>query len=149
MEHSHGHTSHETSTGAHDDKHSFDTKAIWRTFWILLIITCLELVVGMFIAPRFPHSTKIWFNILYIIFTGAKAFYIIAEFMHLRHELKNLIMTIGISALLFVWFIAAFLWDGDSFKNLRNTMDRSSPGIISAKGCSCAFTRLGRTFEMT
>lgn len=124
MEHSHGHTSHGASTGAHDNGHSFDTKAIWRTFWILLIITCLELVVGMFIAPRFPHTTKIWFNILYIIFTAAKAFYIIAEFMHLRHELKNLIMTIGISALLFVWFIGAFLWDGNSFKNNRNSMDR-------------------------
>ncbi|MEO8582732.1 MAG: cytochrome C oxidase subunit IV family protein [Flavitalea sp.] len=103
--------------------HALDTKAIWRTFWILLVITCLELIVGMFIAPRFPHHVKIWFNILYIIFTGAKAFYIIAEFMHLRHEIKNMIMTIAIPALLFVWFIAAFLWEGNSFKNLRNTLD--------------------------
>ena len=119
MEHSHGHTSND-NTG---DSHSFDTKAIWRTFWILLVITCLELVVGMFIAPRFPHTTKIWFNILYIIFTAAKAFYIIAEFMHLRHEIKNMIMTIAVPALLFIWFIGAFLWDGDSFKNLRNKLD--------------------------
>jgi cytochrome c oxidase subunit IV len=112
-----------TQTGHHDDKHSFDTKAIWRTFWILLIITCIELVIGMFIAPRFPHSMKIWFNILYIIFTGAKAFYIIAEFMHLRHEIKNMIMTIAVPATLFLWFIAAFLWDGDSYKNLRNELN--------------------------
>lgn len=105
-----------------DGEHSFDKSAIWRTFWILLVITCIELVIGMFIAPRF-HEQKIWFNILYIIFTGAKAFYIIAEFMHLRHEIKNLIMTIAVPALLFLWFIAAFLWDGDSFRNLRNTMD--------------------------
>ena len=119
MEHSNGHTSHD-NTG---DSHSFDTKAIWRTFWILLVITCLELMVGMFIAPRFPHTTKIWFNILYIIFTAAKAFYIIAEFMHLRHEIKNMIMTIAVPALLFIWFLGAFLWDGDSFKNLRNKLD--------------------------
>ena len=77
----------------------------------------------MFVAPRFPHTTKIWFNILYIIFTSAKAFYIIAEFMHLKHEIKNMIMTIAVPALLFVWFIGAFLWDGDSFKNLRNNID--------------------------
>ena len=44
--------------------------------------------------------------------------------MHLRHEIKNLIMTIAIPALLFIWFIGAFLWEGDSFKNLRNSMDR-------------------------
>ena len=64
-----------TETHTHDhhgeEKHSFDRKAIWRTFWILLVITCIELVVGMFIAPQFPHTTKIWFNILYIIFTAA------------------------------------------------------------------------------
>lgn len=129
--HEHGHSHAET---AHADNHSFDTKAIWRTFWILLIITCIELVIGMFIAPNFPHSSKIWFNILYIIFTAAKAFYIIAEFMHLKHEVKNLIMTIAIPALLFVWFIGAFLWDGDSFKNLRHTLDpvkRESPKAVS------------------
>lgn len=111
-----------TAEHGHEEKHSFDTKAIWRTFWILLVITCIELIVGMFIAPHF-HSLKLMFNILYIIFTAAKAFYIIAEFMHLRHEIKNMIMTIAVPALLFVWFIAAFLWDGNSYKNLRNNYD--------------------------
>lgn len=106
-----------------DEGHSFDAKAIWRTFWILLIITCLELIIGMFVAPLFPHSTKIWFNILYIIFTAAKAFYIIAEFMHLKHEIKNMVMTIAVPALLFIWFIGAFLWDGHSFKMLRHNLD--------------------------
>ncbi|MBC7827525.1 MAG: cytochrome C oxidase subunit IV family protein [Chitinophagaceae bacterium] len=115
----------EVTTNAHhgEEKGSFDTKAIWRTFWILLGITCIELVIGMFIAPRFPHDMKIWFNILYIIFTAAKAFYIIAEFMHLRHEIKNMIMTIAVPAMLFLWFIGAFLWEGASFKNLKNTYD--------------------------
>lgn len=121
MEHTHAHMEHGHAHG--DEKHSFDTKAIWRTFWILLVITCIELVIGMFVAPRFSHENKIWFNILYIIFTSAKAFYIIAEFMHLKHEIKNLIMSIAVPALLFLWFIGAFLWDGNSFKHLRNTLD--------------------------
>jgi hypothetical protein len=51
----------------------------------------------------------------------AKAFYIVAYFMHLKHELKNLIMTIVVPLALFIWFIAAFLSDGNSFRNLRNT----------------------------
>ena len=115
----------ESHAGQHEEhKHSFDRKVIWRTFWILLIITCVELAVGMFIAPLFPHSTKIWFNVLYIILTLAKAFYIIAEFMHLKHEIKNMIMTIAVPALLFIWFIGAFLWDGDSYKQLRHNLDR-------------------------
>ncbi|MGN6421144.1 MAG: cytochrome C oxidase subunit IV family protein [Pseudobacter sp.] len=107
---------------AEGDGHGFDRAAIWRTFWILLVITVVELIVGMFIAPHF-HSLKLWFNVLYIIFTLAKAFYIIAEFMHLGHEIKNLVMTIAIPALLFIWFITAFLWDGNSYKNLKNTYD--------------------------
>ena len=101
---------------------SFSTKTIWRTFWILLIITCIELTIGMFIAPHF-HNIKILFNVLYVFLTLIKAFYIVAEFMHLRHEIKNLIMTIIVPLFLFVWFITAFLWDGNSFKNLRNEYD--------------------------
>jgi len=101
---------------------TFSTKTIWRTFWILLVITCIELIIGMFIAPNF-HKYKIFFNVLYIFLTLVKAFYIVAEFMHLRHELKNLIMTIVVPLFLFVWFVAAFLWDGNSYKQLRNNYD--------------------------
>ena len=32
-------------------------------------------------------------------------------------------MTIIVPLLLFVWFIGAFLWDGSSFRNLRNDYD--------------------------
>lgn len=115
----------DTAAQAHQEEagHGFNTKVIWRTFWILLVITCVELSVGMFVAPMFPHHTKIWFNIFYIILTAAKAFYIIAEFMHLRHELKTLIMTIALPSLLFIWLIGALLWDGDAFKRARNDMD--------------------------
>lgn len=110
-------------TASEAEGHGFNPKVIWKTFWILLVITCVELSMGMFVAPMFPHSTKIWFNIFYIILTAAKAFYIIAEFMHLKHELKNLVMTIALPSLLFIWLIGALLWDGDAFKRARNDMD--------------------------
>jgi len=132
------HNTSATANTGHDDGHGFDTKAIWRTFWILLVITCIELIIGMFIAPRFPHHYKIWFNVCYIIFTGAKAFYIIAEFMHLRHEIKNMIMTIAVPALLFVWFITAFLWEGNSFKNLRKNLDPRDPVKMEEKAAEPA-----------
>ncbi|MEY4637706.1 MAG: hypothetical protein RLZZ446_225, partial [Bacteroidota bacterium] len=38
-------------------------------------------------------------------------------------EIRNMIMTIVVPLLLFVWFIAAFIWDGNSYKNLRNKYD--------------------------
>jgi cytochrome c oxidase subunit IV len=101
---------------------NFSTKAIWKTFWILLIITCIELVIGMFIAPHF-NNLKLMFNILYMFLTLLKAYFIVAEFMHLRHELKTLIMSIVVPLFLFVWFTIAFLWDGHSWRMLRNNYD--------------------------
>ena len=55
-----------------------------------------------------------------IILMLAKAFYIVSIFMHLGDEIRNLIMTIVVPLALFIWFIIAFLWDGNSWKNLRN-----------------------------
>jgi cytochrome c oxidase subunit IV len=58
------------------------------------------------------------------ILTLAKAYYIVSVFMHLGDEIRNMIMTIVVPLLLFIWFIAAFIWDGNSYKNLRNTYDK-------------------------
>jgi hypothetical protein len=35
-----------------------------------------------------------------------------------------MIMTIVVPLLLFVWFIIAFIYEGNSYKNLRNTYDK-------------------------
>ena len=59
------------------------------------------------------------------ILTLAKAYYIVSVFMHLGDEIRNMIMTIVVPLLLFVWFIAAFLWDGNEYKNLRNRYDKT------------------------
>ena len=103
----------------------FSTKAIWKTFWILLAITVAELLIAILyyekMLPGFLH--KHFINGIFVIGTLAKAFFIIAEFMHLKHEIKNLILTLVFPALLFVWFLIAFLWDGNSYKELRNKYD--------------------------
>jgi cytochrome c oxidase subunit IV len=107
----------------HGDEHSFSTKAIWRTFWILLIITVIELALAILYYET-DFLPKHFLNGIFIIGTLAKAFFIVAEFMHLKYEIKNLILSIAIPAMLFIWFLTAFLWDGNSFKNLRNNYDR-------------------------
>ena len=109
------------ATGAHTHP-EFSTKPIWRTFWILLGITLVELTLAtIHLKTGFPP--KYILNGTYLILTLAKAFYIIAEFMHLRHEIKNLIMSLVFPAMLFIWFLIAFLWDGGAFKILRNRYD--------------------------
>jgi cytochrome c oxidase subunit IV len=119
---------HTVEEMTHAEEHSFDTKAIWKTFRILLYITIVELILAIsYYKMTFsdPHLVKHILNGVFIILTLTKAFFIIAEFMHLGHELRNLILTIAIPAMLFLWFIGAFLWDGNSYKNLRNNYDRN------------------------
>jgi cytochrome c oxidase subunit IV len=58
-----------------------------------------------------------------VILTLAKAYYIVSIFMHLGDEIRNLIMTVVVPLMLFVWFIGAFLWDGNSYRTKRNRYD--------------------------
>jgi hypothetical protein len=44
-----------------------------------------------------------------------------------------MIMTIVVPLLLFVWFIGAFLYDGNSFKNLRMTYDSHKKEMSTKK----------------
>jgi cytochrome c oxidase subunit IV len=105
------------------EKSSFNSKAVWRTFWILLCITVFELVIAI-IYYETHFFPKHLLNGVFIIMTLAKAFFIIAEFMHLGHEIRNLVMTIAIPACLFIWFLVAFAWDGSSYHTLRMRYDK-------------------------
>lgn len=105
------------------EKSTFNTKAVWRTFWILLCITVFELLIAI-IYYETHFFPKHLLNGVFVIMTLAKAFFIIAEFMHLGHEIRNLIMTIAIPACLFIWFLIAFLWDGSSYHDLRMHYDK-------------------------
>ena len=88
---------------------------------LLSVLTVIELILGFWMIGISSVALRLAIKGVIIILMMAKAFYIVAYFMHLKHEVKNMIMTIIVPLSLFVWFIAAFLWDGSSFKNLRNT----------------------------
>lgn len=106
------------------------TKHIWKTFWILSVVTVIELGIGLAIynitEGEVPRETLILlFKGAVCILTLVKAFYIIAVFMHLGNELKNFVITMVSPMLLMLWFIVAFLWDGSAWKDLRNTNGHS------------------------
>jgi cytochrome c oxidase subunit IV len=88
---------------------------------LLSVLTIVELILGFWMIGISSAALRLAIKGVIIILMMSKAFYIVAYFMHLKHEVKNMIMTIIVPLSLFVWFIAAFLWDGSSFKNLRNT----------------------------
>ena len=108
---------------AHVEHH--DNKNEVRNVTILLtILTIVELALGFAMMKMEHGSTAVMATkITIIILMMAKAYYIVGYFMHLKHEVRNLIMTVIVPLTLFVWFIIAFLYDGNSFRNLRNTFD--------------------------
>lgn len=109
--------------------HEYDREAskkeVIKITVILSVITLVELALGfwMYASPGMGSFMITLIKGVILILMLAKAFYIVAYFMHLKHELKNMIMTIVVPLLLFVWFIIAFLADGNSYKNLKNTYD--------------------------
>jgi len=111
----------------HTDDATFKKK-VKNTTILLSILTVVELAIGLIIynmhkgeAPN--ELLVLMFKGMVCILTLAKAYYIVSVFMHLGDEVRNMIMTIVVPLLLFIWFIAAFIWDGNSYKNLRNKYD--------------------------
>ncbi|MBC7651042.1 MAG: cytochrome C oxidase subunit IV family protein [Deinococcales bacterium] len=106
-------------------EHSNDgaVKEIWKVTGILTVLTLVELGLGFWMMKVEAPGARLAIKGTIVILMMVKAFYIVGYFMHLKHELKNLIMTIVVPLLLFVWFIIAFLYEGNSYKNLRNTYD--------------------------
>jgi len=104
------------------EHHGGGTKEIKRVTIILTALTLIELALGYSMVYMSEASTsRHVIKGVILILMLAKAFYIVAYFMHLKQEIRNMIMTICIPLFLFVWFIIAFLYDGQSYNNNRNT----------------------------
>ena len=85
------------------------TKAIWKTFGILVAITALEFLIA------FTMDAGTVRNAIFIILTILKAFYIVSEFMHMKHETKGLMWSILIPMALIVWLMVALLAEGSYY----------------------------------
>ena len=79
---------------------------LWKVAGILLVITIFEFIV----AFTMGHSTLK--TSIFVAMTIVKAFYIVGEFMHLKHEAKVLIWSILIPTIFIVWMLVAFVYEG-------------------------------------
>jgi len=90
-----------------------ETGMIWRTFWILLAITAVEFTLAYFMKAGGLRTS------IFVIMTLVKAFYIVGEFMHLKHEVKSLIWAIVIPIVFIIWLLIALITEGGSIFELR------------------------------
>lgn len=84
-------------------------KKLWQVFWILFILTAIEFVIA------FTIGRGSFRNITYILMTLVKAYFIVGTFMHLKDEVKSLIMTIVLPLTFALWLILAFLIEGNFY----------------------------------
>jgi len=96
-----------------DHHHESSTKEIWKTFWILLIITIGEVGIAFTSVP------KSVLRVIFISLTIVKAYFIVFSFMHLKHEKSQLRWVILLPFILIVYFIYMALHEGTALKDLR------------------------------
>ena len=88
------------------------TALIWKVFGILSVITIVEVILGI-AKPDFLFSTKLLgtspLNIIFLVLTIAKAYYITWFFMHMADEKKNLRRAVVWTAVFLICYLAALL----------------------------------------
>ena len=85
---------------------------IWKVFWILLIITTVEVLLGInqpeiLVENRFLGTSLL--NHIFIVLTLVKAGYIVLVFMHLGFERTTFKWTILIPAFILIPYLLFIL----------------------------------------
>ena len=89
---------------------------IWKIAGILAIITIIEYIF----AFSWGEKTKVLITI-YILLTLLKAYFIMAEFMHLGHEKKALQLSVLLPLVFIAWGVVGMLQEADTIGHMVNT----------------------------
>jgi len=108
-------------TELHEEHAEHDTmtrKKIWQVFFVLLGITAVEFLIALYLVPKgiIPLSFA---NPIYIVLTLAKAFYIVAYFMHLKFEKVGLMYSILVPTLFIIGLILVLTNESHHWVDLR------------------------------
>lgn len=91
-------------------------KLVWKITIYLSILTIAEVAAAIIYPEGMP---RLPLNIAFILMGLWKAFYIVGTFMHLKFEIKNLQLTVLVPLFILIWFIIAFLWEGNTWLHYR------------------------------
>ncbi|NQW36034.1 MAG: cytochrome C oxidase subunit IV family protein [Flavobacteriales bacterium] len=96
---------------------------IWKVFGILSVITAVEVFLGI-IKPAFLHATYLLgtnlLNIIFLVLTLVKAYYIAWFFMHLADEKKGLRRAIVWTVFFLILYLATLLlFEGEYLQEIE------------------------------
>jgi hypothetical protein len=69
-------------------------------------------------------------NFVMICMSLYKAYLIVGEFMHMKHEVRALGMTVILPTFLLIWAIIAFMYEGGAWKGNRNTIKEKNRVVV-------------------
>ena len=102
-----------------DATYKKQVSAVWRATFIMAVITILEVGIALFVHYNYPEFPRMALNLMFILMSLAKAYFIIAEFMHVKYETRALALTIMGPTFFLIWFLIAFLWEGSAWLEYR------------------------------
>jgi caa(3)-type oxidase subunit IV len=101
--------------GEHD---TMTRRKIWNVFFVLLGITTVEFIIALYLVPHGVLAPNVA-NPVYIVLTLAKAFYIVAYFMHLKFERVGLVYSILVPILFIIGLILVLTNESHHWVDLR------------------------------
>ena len=117
------------------EKESPSKKSILKVLVILSVITVGEVLFALYILvwnePPLSHEPMYWiYRVTMIVLSLGKAFFIVAEFMHMWYEVRRFAFYTLITTTLLFWFILSLLWEGSFFNDNRSEKNQFSTEIV-------------------
>lgn len=118
MGHSHEDIKLENHLAMTEAEYKHHKSDVWKTTAILSAVTIGEVAFAI-IFDKYLHWPQFIYALVIIVLSIFKAAYIMAVFMHVKHETKSLILTITLPFTLLIWMIIAFMMDGQSWNDFN------------------------------
>ncbi len=117
------------------EKEAPSKKSILKVLAILSFITIVEVLFALYVLvwnePPTNAEPMYWiYRVTMIVLTLFKAFFIVAEFMHMWYEVRRFVFYTLITTTLLFWFILALLWEGSFFLDNRNDKNQFTTEIV-------------------
>jgi caa(3)-type oxidase subunit IV len=111
-------------------EHKSHTKLIWKVFAILSVVTLVEVTLGI-VKPEALYLSSFLgtspLNIIFILLTLVKAYYITWFFMHMADEKKNLRRAVVWTAIfLIIYLVTLILIEGSYINNVLGPLTKWS-----------------------